>query len=188
VLVKPFYTRLTQMKICQKNKYEATDSDSESSSHNGPTSWYAALYNAKDLTDEQVYFWVSGYTESVHEMFQAFEEIGRKPTSEMKEIVRSDKYWRSYRRTRQGKQCSCQKETARERAMVRVLAKYARKKKNQLLKDAVERLQDVESVRFILENARLKSIDDHILGYAKFTPGLEDISQLLENAKQPACT
>lgn len=140
----------------------------------GATTWKLALYNAKDLNDEQIKYWVRrNYTEA-HTMFEVFEDIGRKPTSYMKELAQSMTYWKAYENSKfhhEHEQCC---------AMIRLIATYAPQMTNRLLGDAVQDLQDIPTVEFILKSPALDSIEPELLANAKFTPGQEQIFQLLE--------
>jgi hypothetical protein len=152
----------------------------------GATTWKLALYNAKDLSDEQIKYWVRhNYTEA-HKMFEVFKNVGREPTSYMKELAQSMTYWKSYENSKlnQRHERCC--------AMIRLIATYAPQMTNRLLGDAVMTLQDIPTIEFILKSPRLEFIDKETLAYAKFTPGLERISTILEewNAKHlslPSC-
>jgi len=148
----------------------------------GASSWNLALYRAKDLSDEQIDYWASRRMRVLHQMFERFEEIERKPTPCMIELACSRKYWSTFN-TCMIQQSMYGREIERCCRMIRVLVTYNHDAANDLLHRAVKELQDIKTIKFILQNPYLKDIDEEILAYAKFSSRDKRISQLLEKWK-----
>jgi hypothetical protein len=148
----------------------------------GAPSWEMALYRAKDLSDEQVDHWAMRYMLVLHQLFQVFEDIGRKPTSYMIELVCSDAYWATFHDC-MGQQSRYAKERERCCDMIRLLVTYRPKTTNVLLHFAVLDLKDIPTIKFVLESSTLKNIDEQLLAEAKFSLNDKRISKLLERWK-----
>lgn len=145
----------------------------------GAETWSVALYRAKDLSEEQIDHWAGRERCDLEKLFQVFEQIERKPTPFMIELLCCEPNWDRFKNRLIFQHVD---QKARERCLdaVPLFLKYAPKRTSSLLHAAVHTLQDIPTIEMILKSPHLKSIDEQLLAEAKFEIKNKRISKLLE--------